>query len=325
MTAMNPPPAFVRPARFSAAEWDARVQLAAAYRIFDHLGWTELIYNHISLRVPDEHGHYLINPFGLHYSEVCASNLVKVDLEGRIVGHADWPINPAGITFHGAIHATLPDAHCVMHLHTTETQAVCCLKDGLAFTNFYAAQLYGKVAYHDFEGITVHADEGARILKSAEGRPVLLLRNHGPVTIGATVAQALVLMWTVTRACEVQLATQSMGEAIPIPPAGAREVRRRLVPVQREVQRRRGCLRRAASAGRSQGPELPPVARRAGAVSPASSPGSRRAAFRSARCSSRRPGCGRPRTPARACRGCGASGRTRSCAAAPSCRTAGCR
>ena len=85
-----------------------------------------------------------------------------------------------------------------MHLHTTETQAVCCLKDGLAFTNFYAAQLYGKVAYHDFEGITVHADEGARILKSAEGRPVLLLRNHGPVTIGATLPQALVLMWTVT-------------------------------------------------------------------------------------------------------------------------------
>jgi ribulose-5-phosphate 4-epimerase/fuculose-1-phosphate aldolase len=153
---------------------------------------------------------------------VCASNLVKVDLEGRIVGHADWPINPAGITFHGAIHATLPDAHCVMHLHTTETQAVCCLKDGLAFTNFYAAQLYGKVAYHDFEGITVHADEGARILKSAAGRPVLLLRNHGPVTIGATVAQALVLMWTVTRACEVQLATQSMGEAIPIPPRCSR-------------------------------------------------------------------------------------------------------
>ena len=183
--------AFIRPARFSADEWQARVQLAAAYRIFDHLGWTELIYNHISLRVPGEASHYLINPFGLHYSEVCASNLVKVDLDGKIVGHSDWPMNPAGITFHGAIHATLPDAHCVMHLHTTATQAVCCLKDGLAFTNFYAAQLYGKVAYHDFEGITVHADEGARILKSAEGRPVLLLRNHGPVTIGATLPQAL--------------------------------------------------------------------------------------------------------------------------------------
>ena len=213
------PGAFIRPSRFSAEEWQARVQLAAAYRVFDRLGWTELIYNHISLRVPGEPGRYLINPFGLHYSEVCASNLIKVDLEGHIVGHADWPVNPAGITFHGAIHATLPDAHCVIHLHTTATQAVCCLKDGLAFSNFYAAQLYGKVAYHDFEGITVHADEGARILKSAEGRPVLLLRNHGPVTIGATLAQAFSLMWVLSRACEVQLATQSMGEATLIPRA----------------------------------------------------------------------------------------------------------
>ena len=208
---------FARPDRFAPAEWEARVQLAAAYRIFDHLGWTELIYNHISLRVPDEPQHYLINPFGLHYSEVCASNLVKVDLAGGIVGHSDWPINPAGITFHGAIHATLPDAHAVMHLHTTATQAVCCLKEGLAFTNFYAAQLWGKVAYHDFEGITVHADEGARILASAGDKPVLLLRNPGPVTIGATLPHALTLMWTVSRACEVQLAMQGKGEPIPIP------------------------------------------------------------------------------------------------------------
>ncbi|MEO8836690.1 MAG: class II aldolase/adducin family protein [Caldimonas sp.] len=211
--------AFIRPARFAAAEWQARVQLAAAYRIFDLLGWTELIYNHISLRVPGEDANYLINPFGLHYSEVCASNLVKVDLDGRIVGHSDWPVNPAGITFHSAIHATHADAHCVMHVHTTATQAVCCLKEGLAFTNFYAAQLYDKIAYHDFEGITVHADEGARILKSAEGRPVLLLRNHGPVAIGATLPKALSLMWLVVRACEVQLATQSMGAANPIPRA----------------------------------------------------------------------------------------------------------
>lgn len=211
--------AYIRPDRISAEEWAARVRLAAAYRIFDHLGWTELIYNHISLRVPGEHGHYLINPFGLHYSEVCASNLVKVDLAGRVVGPSDWPINPAGITFHGAIHATLADAHCVMHLHTTATQAVCCLKEGLSFSNFYAAQLYGKIAYHDFEGITVHADEGARILKSAAGRPVLLLRNHGPVTIGQTLPMALALMWTVNRACEIQMATHAMGETLPIAPA----------------------------------------------------------------------------------------------------------
>jgi len=210
---------YPRPQRVGPEEWEARVQLAAAYRIFDHLGWTELIYNHISLRVPGEARHYLINPFGLHYSEVTASNLVKVDLEGNIVGASDWPINPAGITFHGAIHATLPDAHCVMHLHTTATQAVCCLKDGLSFTNFYAAQLYGKVAYHDFEGITVHAEEGSRILRSAQGKPVLLLRNHGPVTIGFSLPQALSLMWLVNRACEIQLASSSMGELLPIPVA----------------------------------------------------------------------------------------------------------
>ncbi len=212
----RPTSPFPRPERFGAAEWNARVQLAAAYRIFVHLGWTELIYNHISLRVPGEDRHYLINPFGLHYSEVCASNLVKVDLDGQIVGHSDWPINPAGITFHGAIHAMLPEAHCVMHLHTTATQAVCCLQDGLSYSNFYAAQLYGKVAYHDFEGITVHQDEGRRILSSAAGKPVLLLRHHGPVTIGQTLPQALSLMWLVQRACEVQWVAHAMGAVVPI-------------------------------------------------------------------------------------------------------------
>jgi len=209
--------AYTRPARFSPAEWAARVQLAAAYRIFDRMGWTELIYNHISLRVPGEDGHFLINPFGLHYTEVCASNLVKVDVRGNTVGHSDWPINPAGFTFHGAIHATLPDAHCVMHVHTTATQAVCCLEEGLSFSNFYAAQLYGKVAYHDFEGITVHLDEGQRILASAAGKPVLMLRNHGPVTIGFSLANAFGLMWLVNRACEIQLAAQSMGPVRAIP------------------------------------------------------------------------------------------------------------
>lgn len=208
---------FNRPKRFAPEEWEARIQLAAAYRIFHRIGWTELIYNHISLRVPGEAGSYLINPFGLHYSEVCASNLVKVDRGGRVVGESDWPVNPAGITFHGAIHATLPEAHCVMHVHTTPTMAVCCLDEGLAYTNFYAAQLWGKVAYHEFEGITVHPEERERILASAAGKPVLLMRNHGPVVTGHTLAQAFALMWLVQRACEVQLATMSMGRARPIP------------------------------------------------------------------------------------------------------------
>ncbi|MDH5340815.1 MAG: class II aldolase/adducin family protein [Rubrivivax sp.] len=207
-----PAAAAPRPRRFSDEEWAARVQLAATYRIFHYLGWTELIYNHISLRAPGPEPHFLINPFGLHYTEVRASNLVKVDVAGHIVGHSDWPINPTGFTFHGKIHEMLPDAHCVMHVHTTPTMAVCCLDEGLSYTNFYAAQLFGRVAYHDFEGITVHADEGARIVDSAGGKPVLLLRNHGPVTIGRTLAQCLALMWLLQRACEVQLATQGMGK-----------------------------------------------------------------------------------------------------------------
>ncbi len=228
-TAPNAPPAqpgaapgdasnvFPRPGHIAPAEWAARVQLAAAYRIFDRLGWTELIYNHISLRVPYEPGHFLLNPFGLHYSEVCASNLVKVDVRGNIIGQSPWPINPAAFSFHGAIHQTLPDAHCVMHVHTTATMAVCCLDDGLSFTNFYAAQLYGKVAYHDFEGITVHVEEGQRILASAAGKPVLLLRNHGPVAIGFNLANAFSLMWLLNRACEVQVASQALGKLRPIP------------------------------------------------------------------------------------------------------------
>lgn len=205
-----------RPSRFSEPEWQARVKLAACYRVFAHLGWSELIYNHISLRLPGGEDHFLINPFGLHYTEVTASNLVKVDIQGNLVGPSDWPINPAGFTFHGAIHQTVPGAHCVMHVHTTPTMAVCCLKDGLSFTNFYAAQLWGKVAYHDFEGITVHADEGARILASAQGKPVLLLRNHGPVVMGATLAATFNLMWLVQRACEVQVASQALGPLQPI-------------------------------------------------------------------------------------------------------------
>lgn len=211
---------FEKPTRFSDEEWQARVKLAAVYRVFDHLGWDESIYNHISLRVPGDDAHFLINPFGLHYSEVCASNLVKVDVNGEIIGHSDWPINPAGFTFHSAIHDLRVDtAHCVMHVHTTPTLAVCCTEEGLSYTNFYSAQLYGKVAYHEFEGITVYRDEGERILASAGDCPVLMLRNHGPVVVGASLAQAFSLMWLVNRACEVQVACGAMGQLKPIPEA----------------------------------------------------------------------------------------------------------
>ncbi len=195
----------------STQEWDARVQLAAAYRIFHMLGWTELIYNHISLRVPGPDRHFLINPFGMHYSEVTASSLVKVDLVGNIIGNAQWPINPAGFTPHATIHAHIPDAHCIMHTHTTAGLAVACLEDGLSQSNFYSAQLYGKLAYHDFEGITVHPDEGPRLLRSIGDRRAVILRNHGLLAWGDSVPRAFAILWLLQRACEIQLATLSMG------------------------------------------------------------------------------------------------------------------
>jgi ribulose-5-phosphate 4-epimerase/fuculose-1-phosphate aldolase len=208
-----------RPAKFSAAEWEARVHLAAAYRIFDYLGWTELIYNHITLRLPGAKRHFLINPFGLRYAEVTASNLVKIDLAGNIVGESEWPVNPAGFTIHAAIHAGIPDAHCVMHTHTTAGMAVACSQGGLSMSNFYSAQLHGKLAYHDFEGITVHADEGPRLVENIGDKPAVILRNHGLLAWAESLPRAFAILWLLNRACEIQLASTSMGPVIEIPEA----------------------------------------------------------------------------------------------------------
>ena len=212
----RPESAAVAKARFGPEEWDARVQLAAAYRIFHLLGWTELIYNHISLRVQGPQTHFLINPFGLHYSEVTASNLVKIDLQGNIVGRSDWPINPAGFTPHATIHANIAHAHCVMHTHTTVGLAVACLEDGLSMSNFYSAQLHGKLAYHDFEGITVHADEGPRLIANIGDKPAVILRNHGLLAWGESLAQAFQVLRIMQRACDVQIATAAAGAPNPI-------------------------------------------------------------------------------------------------------------
>jgi len=208
---MNARPATRPPPGVTDEEWRARVQLAAAYRIFHLLGWTELIYNHISLRLPGPATHFLINPFGLHYSEVTASNLVKIDLAGHVVGESEWPVNPAGFTPHATIHAHLPAAHCVMHTHTTAGMAVACLEDGLSMSNFYSAQLHGKLAYHEFEGITVHPDEGPRLLASIDGKPAVILRNHGLLAWGESVPRAFAILWLLQRACEIQVATMAMG------------------------------------------------------------------------------------------------------------------
>jgi ribulose-5-phosphate 4-epimerase/fuculose-1-phosphate aldolase len=209
-------------------EWEARVQLAAAYRIFDMLGWAEMIYNHITVRLPDSvtggQKQFLINPFGLHYSEVTASNLLKIDLHGNKLDAGNpWPVNPAGFTIHAAIHEHCPQAHCVMHTHTTSGLAVACTAGGLAQNNFYSAQLDDMVAYHDFEGITIHPGEAPRLLASLGNKPLMILRNHGLLAAGATLPLAFVNLWTLQRACDVQVTQAALGPAIPIPPAVARK------------------------------------------------------------------------------------------------------
>lgn len=195
----------------SEAERQARVRLAACYRVFDHLGWTESIFNHITLRVPGPETVFLINPFGLHYSEVTASNLVAVDLEGRPVRPAGHPVNLAGFVIHGAIHGHIPAAHCVMHTHTTTGSAVACLEDGLSHDSFYGAQLHGQVAYHDFEGVTVNLEERERMLASIGDRRVVILRNHGLLTWGETLEEAFMWLWLLQRACDIQIAAASVG------------------------------------------------------------------------------------------------------------------
>ena len=211
--------------RMHPDEWKARVQLAACYRVFVLLGWTEMIYNHITVRLPDSvtggDKQFLINPFGLHYSEVTASNLLKIDVRGNKLDANPWPVNPAGFTIHGTIHDQVPGAHCVMHTHTTAGIAVACTRGGLAQNNFYSAQLHDMVAYHDFEGITVHADEAPRLLASMGNKPLLILRNHGLLSHAATLPLAFVQLWTLQRACEIQLAQAALGPCIPVPEAVA--------------------------------------------------------------------------------------------------------
>lgn len=211
------------PRGVSVTEWRLRLELAAVYRLTDFLGWTELIFNHITVRIPDSPDnapHFLINPFGLHYTEVTAHNLVKVDTDGNVQGASEYPINQAGFTIHSAIHGARHDAQCVMHTHTTSGMAVACKQEGLRYDNFYSVLLHGQVAYHDFEGITTDLDECGRLVQSLGDKNILILRNHGLLAAGGTVPQMLQNMWTLQRACDVQMASDSLnGPNVPIAPS----------------------------------------------------------------------------------------------------------
>jgi ribulose-5-phosphate 4-epimerase/fuculose-1-phosphate aldolase len=202
----------------SDAERKARVELAACYRIFDMLGWTETIFNHITLRVPGPERLFLINPFGLHYSEVSASNLVLIDIDGNPVRETKWPVNKAGFVVHSAIHAAIEQAHCVMHTHTVTGMAVCCLKEGMSHDNFYGAMLHRRVAYHDFEGITVEPEEKERLVRDIGDKQAVILRNHGLLAWGPSVAQAFSVLRVMQLSCDVQIAAAAAGPINPIRP-----------------------------------------------------------------------------------------------------------
>jgi len=202
--------------RVSPDEWRTRQELACAYRLFGHFGWHELIYNHITVRVPGEKGHFLINPFGLMYREVTASNLVKIDIDGKIV-LGDHPVNRAGFVIHSAIHRARNDAHAVAHTHTTAGQAVSCQEHGLLPMSFSAVMFHERIAYHDFEGITLDLDEQERLLADLGDKDVMILRNHGLLTCGPTLADAFQEMYQLQRSCEVQVAALAGGARVIIP------------------------------------------------------------------------------------------------------------
>jgi ribulose-5-phosphate 4-epimerase/fuculose-1-phosphate aldolase len=193
----------------------ARVDLAAAYRLIHRFGLDDSIYTHISVRLPGRHDRFLINPYGLRFEEVTASNLVTVDIDGQVI---DDPIglgiNPAGFTIHSAIHAARHDVACVLHTHTVAGVAVSCQRDGLLPLNQWSMQFTGQLAYHDYEGIALDLDERQRLVVDLGDKFVLVLRNHGLLTCGRSVAEAFKLMHNLERSCRAQLAIQSSGAAV---------------------------------------------------------------------------------------------------------------
>lgn len=201
---------------WSDEEWLIRVRLAACYRIIAKLGWGEMIFNHITMRLPGPETRFLINAFGLLPQEVTASSLVKIDLDGNVVEPGPWPVNQAGFVIHSAIHAARADAHCIMHTHTTAGMAIAQQCQGLIPGNFYSALMYNKVGYHDFEGSVVYDAEKPRLVANLGTHNLLILRNHGLLACGPTIDQAFFQMWLLQRACEAQLAAQAAG--VPLTP-----------------------------------------------------------------------------------------------------------
>jgi ribulose-5-phosphate 4-epimerase/fuculose-1-phosphate aldolase len=203
-----------REPRVSPQEQAIRVELAAAYRVAALLGWSELIYAHITARIPGPGHHFLINPYGLRWDEVTASNLVKIDVEGNVVGESRHGANKAGFVIHSAIHMAREDALWVFHIHTLAGMAVSTQACGLLPIHMYAHNYYEALSYHDYEGSSMRLEERERLVKSLGRNDALMLRNHALLTVGRTMPAAWIRMWRLERACQIQLAAQAGGRLI---------------------------------------------------------------------------------------------------------------
>jgi len=207
---MNAPEQSIRE-KVSAEEWQLRVDLAACYRLIAMYGWDDLVFTHVSVRIPGPEHHFLINPYGMMFDEITASSLVKVDMQCRPLMPSPFPVNPAGFVIHSTVHAAREDVACVLHTHTTAGVAVSAQKAGLLPISQQATVSLLSLGYHDYEGIAVHDDERPRLVRDLGANNALILRNHGLLTVGPTVADAFLYMYTLENACRVQIAAQAGG------------------------------------------------------------------------------------------------------------------
>jgi ribulose-5-phosphate 4-epimerase/fuculose-1-phosphate aldolase len=197
----------------SQVEQEIRCDLAACYRLVALYGWDDLVFTHISARIPGPEHHFLINPYGMLFEEITASSLVKVGLDGNSIGESAYPVNPAGFTIHSAVHEVREDAGCVMHLHTPDGTAVATSREGLLPLNQTAQLVLPDLVYHDYEGVALDHSERPRLQRDLGERNTMLLRNHGTLTVGRTCAEAFVRMYFLERACTMQVRTRLLGGA----------------------------------------------------------------------------------------------------------------
>ncbi|MGA1206839.1 MAG: class II aldolase/adducin family protein [Litorivicinaceae bacterium] len=206
------------PKGMSDQEWQARLQLAACYRLVDVYGWTSVVYNHITLRIPGTE-HLLINPFGMRYDEIRASDLIVIDIDGNPVSSSDWPVNQAGYVIHSTIHKARPDLHCVLHTHEPYSQALCAVESPVIPVTQEGCQFYERVGYHPFEGIVLDGSEGPRLVKAlGEHHHTLVLKNHGLITAGPSPTWAFVRHHAFIRNAHVQLTAMAAGSLTLIDP-----------------------------------------------------------------------------------------------------------